>query len=110
MRAMGMFSHFVLFLFLLLFLWIGVTYVSQNIQYSSAKKFHSSVVERVENSYFDPAVIGECREKAEKNGYQLTVETYGEMGNMDARIILDFVYVFPVIQMSRRYTIEGYAR
>ena len=52
---------------MILFLWIGITYVSQNIQYSSARQFHDSVIRHLENSYFAPEVIDECKEKAAKN-------------------------------------------
>lgn len=110
MRGMGMVSHFVSLCFLILFLWIGVTYVSLNIQYSGAKQFHGSVVQRLENSNFAPDTVKECRTKAEKNGYRLTIETYGNGIRMDARVILDMDYTFPVLQVTRRYTIEGYAR
>lgn len=110
MKIMELFSYFVLYFFLIVFLWIGVTYVSQNVQYSSAKKFHSSVVAQLENSYFDSGVVEECRKLAEKNGYQLTIDIYNEAGAKDARVILDVTYVFPVIQITRQYTIEGYAR
>lgn len=110
MRMAGMFSHFVLLIFLTVFLWTGVTYVSQNIQYSSARRFHGSVVHQLENSYFSSTVIEECKEKAIQNGYFLTIETYGQENHRDARVILDMNFVFPVIQVARRYTIEGYAR
>ncbi|MCM1441880.1 MAG: hypothetical protein NC131_22110 [Roseburia sp.] len=110
MRGIGMISHFVSLCFLILFLWIGVTYVSLNIQYSGAKQFHGSVVQWLENSYFAPDVIEECRQKVEGNGYRLTIETYGRDVARDARVILDMDYTFPVIQVTKRYTIEGYAR
>ena len=110
MRMTGMVSHFVLLIFLAIFLWIGVTYVSQNIQYSSARQFHGSVVRQLENSYFSSNVIEECKTRAEQNGYHLTIETYGQENHKDARVILDMDFVFPVIQVVRRYTIEGYAR
>lgn len=110
MRGMGMVSHFISLCFMILFLWIGVAYVSQNIQYSSARQFHDSVVQNLENSYFAPDVIKECKEKAERNDYRLVVGIYGKGAHKDARVILDFDYTFPVIQVTRHYTIEGYAR
>ncbi len=110
MRAAGMISHFVLLVFLTFFLWIGVTYVSQNIQYSTARQFHGSVVHQLENSYFSPAVIEECKTQAARNGYRLTIETFGTENHRDARVILDMDFIYPVIQTVGRYTIEGYAR
>lgn len=103
-------GQFLLFFFLVLFMWIGVAYVSLNIQYSSARQFFDDVVEQIENHYFSSEILEECRQRAEENGYQLAIETFGEEGNMDARVVLNLVYVYPVVQVSRCYTIEGYAR
>lgn len=111
MRTVGMTSHFLLLFFLALTLWVGVTYVSQNIQYSNAKQFHSDVVQQLENHSFSAPVVEACRERAQRNGYQLTVEIFEEpSGDIDARVILDMEYVYPVIQIARHYTVEGYAR
>lgn len=106
----GMFSQFVLFFFLLLLMWFGVIYVMQNIQYSSAKGFHSNVIEQLENSYFDEKVKGNCQQQAKRNGYRLTVEEYGKAGNRDAKVVLEFTFTIPVLQTSKQYRIEGYAR
>ncbi len=106
----GMISQFVLFFFLMLLMWTGVLYVMQNIQYSGAKRFHSNVVEQLENSYFDEKVRAECQRQAEENGYRLTVEEYGEKGNRDARVILEFSFTIPVLKTTKQYRIEGYAR
>ena len=110
MKIGGVISHTVIYLFLLIFMWVGVTYVSQNIWYSSARNFYSSVLSQLEDSYFDQRVIDKCREDAEKNGYSLTVDVFEREGGKDARVILDMTYVFPILHTSRRYAIEGYAR
>ena len=110
MRITGMLSHVVLYLFLMILMWVGVTYVSQNIWYSSARDFHGAVVSQLEDSYFAEDVIRECKENAEKNGYKLTIDIFGEEDRRDARVILDMTYVFPILQVKKQYTIEGYAR
>ena len=50
-------EHFITFLLLLIFIWIGVAYILQNVMYSSAREFHGAVVTQLENSYFDDAVM-----------------------------------------------------
>lgn len=110
MKLQGMISHFILFILLMLLMWVGVTYVSQNIQYSSAKKFHSSVVEQIENSYFDKQVIRDCERKAEENSYRLRVESYDGRNGKDAKVRLELSFTFPVLQRTKQYVIEGYAR
>ncbi len=110
MNISGIISHFVVFAFLMIFMWIGVTYVSQNIQYSSAKQFYNSVICQLEEQQFSQEIIRQCRENAERNGYELTIETYGSEKDIDARVILKLTYVYPIIQTSRHYQIDGYAR
>lgn len=110
MKQQSMISQFVQFVFLMLMLWVGVTYVSQNIQYSSAKRFHGNVVEQLENSYFDNQIIKDCERNAKESGYQLTIKTYGDIRNRDATVSLKFSFIFPVIRVEKEYIIEGYAR
>lgn len=110
MNGTNLLSHFISFAFLMLFMWIGVTYVSQNIQYSCAKQFFNSAIEQMENYNFQQAVLDQCKKNAEQKGYQLTVETFSDATHTDARVILNFEFYYPVIQVSKHYTIEGYAR
>lgn len=109
MRLFAMVSHFVLYLFLMLMMWVGVAYVSQNIAYSNASRFFGNVVKYMEEHDYDTAVLEECRQAAEDNGYILTVDLYEQEGKKTARVILDMTYVFPIVQEERHYTIEGYA-
>lgn len=110
MKIQNIVSNFVLFILLMILMWVGVTYVSQNIQYSSAKKFHGNVVERIENSYFNAQVMKDCERKAKQNGYLLLIEIYGGKFSRDAKVKLEFCYTFPVIQTTKKYIFEGYAR
>ncbi len=106
----GIFHLFLIFMFSMFFMWIGITYVSQNIQYSSAQKFFACVVRELENSYFAEETMEQCRERAADHGYRLTVQIYGTKEHKDAKVILDFSYTFPIIRKVQKYTIEGYAR
>ena len=110
MKQMEVIGHFLSLFFLVLLMWIGITYVTLNMQYSSAQRFLDDVTEQLENHYFEEDICSECKKRAEEAGYQLMIETYGEDGSMDARIRLDMVYVYPVIQVSKSYRLEGYAR
>lgn len=110
MRSFGIVSHFVLYLFLMLMMWVGAAYVSQNICYSNACRFYRNVVKQMEEQYYDSAVLEECRQAAKDNGYILTVDLYEQEGKKAAKVILDMTYVFPIVKEERHYTIEGYAR
>ncbi len=107
MRAESILGQFMLFFFLMLMMWVGTAYVSQNIQYSSAGRFHSSVVQKLEDSNFAPEVMQECVSRAEDERYQLKIE---RSGGGSARVTLKFSYTFPVLKLNRQYVIEGYAR
>ncbi len=103
-------EHFITFLLLLIFIWIGIAYIIQNVLYSSAREFHGSVVTQVENSYFDTDIIEDCKKRAEKAGYELKVQVYGEENKKDAKITLGFQYVIPLAGIVKKYEIEGYSR
>lgn len=103
-------EHFITFLLLLIFIWVGIAYIIQNISYSSAREFHGAVVTQLENSYFDKVVIEDCKKKAEKAGYDLRIRVYGEDNKKDARVSLKFKYIIPLVGIEKKYEIEGYSR
>ena len=110
MNLRAILSHFILLMLLMVLMWTGVTYVSQNIQYSSARTFYQSVIKRLEESCLDGRTVEECKERAKENGYQLLVEDFLDGENKDAKVSLLFSFTFPIIQKTKQYRIEGYAR
>lgn len=105
----GLMSQFVLFIFLTALFWISVTYVSLNMQYCGAKEYYAEILRKIEDNYFDGAVIRNCVTEAERQGYRLSVRCYG--GNdKDARVTMQYEFVFPMTQTKKRYVIDGYAR
>lgn len=109
-RIQGIFHLFLIFIFSMIFMWIGITYVSQNIQYSSAQKFFGNVIRELENQHFSAEAVNECRERAKRNGYSFRIDEFGEGEHRDARVVLTFSFTFPIIQKVQQYTLEGYAR
>lgn len=103
-------EHFITFFLLLIFVWIGVVYIIQNVSYSSARQFHGSVVKQLENSYFDSVVMDDCKEKAKRAGYNLEIQLYGSGNHKDAKVTLGFCYVIPLAGIKKNYEIEGYSR
>jgi hypothetical protein len=97
-------------MFSMIFIWIGIAYVSQNIEYSCAQNFFNSVVREIENSYFSEDIMEQCAQKAKENGYELSIREFSSKEHKDAKIRLDFSYTYPIIQKVQRYSIEGYAR
>lgn len=109
-RIQGVFHLFLIFIFSIVFMWIGITYVSQNIQYSSAQRFFCSVIKELENQHLSTEVVKECRMRAQRNGYFLQIDEFGKGEHRDARVILTFSFTFPIIQKVQQYKVEGYAR
>lgn len=103
-------ENFIIFLFLFLILWIGVSYVMQNVKHTGARDFHSAVVKKIEDSNFEVSVIEECRKQAEEAGYELVVSCYGHKQAQSAKVALSYRYTIPVIQAQKEYVIEGYSR
>lgn len=103
-------EHFITFLLLLVFLWIGISYVMQNVIHTSARDYHGAVIKRIEDSNFTSGIIAECIQDAKEKGYHLIVDCYGEEEHKDAKITLSYSYTVPIINMEKQYSIEGYAR
>ena len=103
-------EHFVTFLFILVFLWIGVSFIMQNIEHSSARAYHEAVISRMENSGMDVKVIQKCKDEAQKSGYKLTVDQVGSGEEKDSRVTLQYQCVMPLTKVTTKYTLQGYAR
>lgn len=103
-------EYFTLFLFLLVFLWTGITYVLQNVEINNARSYEEAVIDHMENSNFASSVIETCKEQAQEAGYQLTVTdcTVYEMAPMK-KVSLVYTYAVPLIGFEKEYVIEGYA-
>lgn len=109
-KLQGIVHLFLIYLFSMIFLWIGITYVLQNIRYCSAQRYFSAVTAAVEESYFSDRVIERCIQDAGGKGYQLSVRKYVGKDHADAKLSLEYTFVIPVLQKEQKYRIEGYAR
>lgn len=105
----GIVSQFVLFLLLLLILWTGVLYLSQNMQYSKAKQCFRDIVYGLQLSDFDEEMVKPYQMKMNEKGYSLQIQMYGEERKY-AYVSLCFSFVYPLIAQKENYKIEGYAR
>lgn len=103
-------EHFVTFMLLLVFMWVGISYVMQNMIHTSARDYHGAVVSQLENSDYAETVILECEKKAAKNGYKLDIQRYETGYRADAKVVLTYHYTVPIIQVTKEYSIEGYGR
>lgn len=106
----GVLSLFVLFVFSMIFMWIGVVFVSQNIQYSSALRFHNNAICQLENTRIDSRMISKLVESARQNGYTLLIKQFEEGNDINALVELSYKYRFPIINKTNEYCLKGFAR
>lgn len=102
-------EYFVLFLFLLCFLWVGSTFVYQNMYFNNAREYKESVVSQIENSDYATSVIYSCVSKANSDGYTLTVTDATVVDDKKTyKVDLKFGYRIPLINYEKEYHVTGY--
>lgn len=102
-------EYFVLFLFMLCFLWVGSTFVYQNMYFNNAREYKESVVAQLENSDYAPSVMYTCFQKAKYDGYTLTYTTASVSDEKQTyKVDLKFDYTIPLINYKKEYHVTGY--
>jgi hypothetical protein len=93
----------------------------------SAQDMQAKIVDEIENSDFAPAVMRECFEKCDSEGYSLTVtlfcddrvistmhsksEVPGTVEGVElAKVEMKFTFGVPFLGISKEHTFSGYAR
>lgn len=86
-------------------------FVSVNLDIQAAREFHSSVVERIQASYYSPYVIEECKAKAKGAGYQLEINDSAVYQDIhEYYVALEYKVKIPLLETSMGGKIEGYAK
>lgn len=104
---------FSILLMLLLNLAVCVSVLGVSSKVAAAKEYKAAIVAEVENSNFNPNVIGGCIEDAKGHGYTLEIETcrFGDGANRQmAEICLTYKYEIPLLGLSRQSVTRGIAR
>lgn len=105
----GVVSQFVLFFFIMIMLWVGIAYVSQNMQYSSARQYYREVIYQLQISDFAKQKKLSCVAQAKRRGYELEILS-DAISPHDARVRLVVPFTYPLIHRKTTYVIDGYAR
>lgn len=101
----------VFFLALVTLAGIGTTMAGA--ETSRAQNYHADVINEIECSNHNDAVMSACAAQASSEGYELTVTpvTYDDMGNMKtAEVVLKYQYGIPLFHLQKEKTIRGFAR
>lgn len=109
-QIVGAFS-ILLVLALNMFICAGV--ISASGQVAEAKEYKADVIAEVENSNFNPNVIGVCMEQASAAGYELQITNclYDAYDNIQtAEVLLKYKYTIPVLGLEGIKSTRGIAR
>lgn len=104
------------YIYVLIFAIIGfvsIEFLIMNRQTSFARSFHEVCIENIENSYFDPVVILDCKRKATELGYELEIKDCSDRLEQEVIpryfITLEYKAVMPFFGISEDSTVQGYA-
>lgn len=92
---------------------LGSSYIIAGLNTQRAQNYHSAIVTEIEASEFSDNVITECQNKAKNDGYkELTIKKYTsvETGRTYAKVVLDYNYAIPILNIFLTHEITGYAR
>lgn len=95
---------------------LAACYIGSNLYITGARNFHTACINEIEASNYAPKVISALEEDARQkfgNGIEncLNVMVYEIEGNNKiAEVTLAYTYDIPLLELSKRYEITGYAR
>ena len=90
--------------------------ISSNNQMATARDYYNVVVNRIEDSNCNQEVIDDCRDEADKRGYELKIEDMTVNEEQPSRlVILKYSITLPIFslfgeELKKKSIIEGYAR
>lgn len=91
----------------------GIGTVMAGADASAAQNYHADVIEEIECSNYNDAVIDSCIQQAAAEGYGLTITPvlYDDMSNVQtAEVILTYQYGIKLFHLSQPKSIRGFAR
>ncbi len=105
-----MIEYFTLFLFIAVFLLIGITYVNQNISLNAAREYHQSIVTELQDSDFASSVVDEIQNNAAATNYKVEIlDTSIAATKKKYKVTVMFDYRIPLVGMNQTYRVVGYA-
>lgn len=91
---------------------VGTSLITASLNTVNAQNYHASVIQEIEASNYAPAVIESCKEKAKDNKFkklEIDVKKTTE-GKSYAKVVLEYSYSIPIMNMFMDNQIVGYAR
>lgn len=84
----------------------SVMFIRLMCEVQAAQNFHDTVLDELENSYFNSGVLSACEKQAEEYGYHLAVRLYEE--EHAAEVVLEYPFCLPVFWIEQTKTLVGY--
>lgn len=111
---MGTFAKAMLGVFFLVLVTLsGIGTVMAGADTTKAQNYHADVIEEIECSNYNDAVIASCITQAEREGYELAITPVARdaAGNVQtAEVILKYDYGIELFQLSQKKSIRGFTR
>lgn len=91
---------------------IFVCIISADVNVTSAREFHSTIVKEIEESNMSQSVIESCKENAQKLGYILNATKVVDDKNktIAVELVLNYEYSIPIINVFSNHEIRAIAR
>lgn len=103
-------EFFTMFLFLVVFLLVSVTYVNQNVSLNSAREYHESIVTELQDHDFASSSIEDIKHNAELTNYDVHIEdTTISEAKKKYKVTVTFNYKVPLVGLDQNYSVVGYA-
>lgn len=107
-------ESYLIFILLIFISFISIEYISMNKDIGTARSFHSSCIDSIENSGFQQEVISKWRDNAEKFGYQLEITDLSKVKAAETipcyYISLTYHVKLNLLGVNEVSAIKGYAR
>lgn len=91
---------------------IGTSLITASLNTLNAQNYHAAVIQEIEESNYAPAVIENCKKTAKENKFKNLEITVKEStnGKKYAKVVLEYNYSIPILNMFMDNRIPGYAR
>lgn len=85
--------------------------IAMHLEITNARRYHTSIINRIESSNFSNAVINEVKTQAANDGYPTTITNLTVYEDKtDLLVSTKYTVSVPILGVVKEGTVEGYAR
>lgn len=87
---------------------VGISFITINIDVVNARDAQASYVAEIENSNLSESIIQKCKNNAQTHGYELIVDVTNVGSKPTAKVTLCYKYSMAILGTSQKHTIVSY--